>query len=227
MGAGLVSKDKTQRYGSKVGVFNALAAWLIGLAMLSASLAQGQESRVILAFGDSLTAGLGLSDEASFPRQLEAALADQGVRVRVINAGVSGDTSAGGRARLDWAMAEAPELVIVELGANDGLRGLDPEGTYANLDDILTRLKKRGTKIVLAGMLAPPNLGREYGARFDGIYPRLAAAHDVLFYPFFLAGVAARPKLNQADGIHPNAAGVAVIVEGIVPYIVQALDGTG
>ncbi len=222
-----MDKDKTQGYNHKSGVFNALAAGLIALAMVMVKPAMGQENRVVLAFGDSLTAGLGLSDEASFPRQLEAALADQGVLVRVINAGVSGDTSAGGRARLDWAMAETPELVIVELGANDGLRGLDPGGTYDNLDDILTRLKELGTKIVLTGMLAPPNLGRDYAAQFNSIFPRLAAVHDVAFYPFFLEGVAAQPNLNQADGIHPNARGVAVIVEGIVPYIVKTLDGSG
>ncbi len=227
MGAGSVSEGRTPRYGHIAVVFNALAAVAAGLALLLAMPAQAQQRPTIVAFGDSLTAGFGLPDEASFPRQLEAALADQGVPARVINAGVSGDTTAGGRARLDWSMADAPELVIVELGANDGLRGLDPDGSYANLNDILGRLKASDTKVLLTGMLAPPNLGRDYGDAFNDMFPRLAEVHDVVLYPFFLEGVAAQPALNQADGIHPNERGVAVIVEGILPYVLQVLNGAG
>jgi acyl-CoA thioesterase-1 len=137
----------------------------------------------------------------------------------VINAGVSGDTTAGGLARLDWMLADGPDMVIVSLGANDGLRGLAPEQTAANLDAILTRLEAEGVTVLLAGMLAPPNLGAVYGEAFRRIYPGLAERHGVALYPFFLAGVAGRPALNQADGIHPNAEGVEVMVRGILPFI--------
>ena len=167
---------------------------------------------VIVALGDSLTAGFGVAAEQAFPSQLEAALAARGIAARVVNAGVSGDTTAGGRVRLDWVLADEPDLVIVELGANDGLRGVDPRATKANLDDILARLAARGVKVLLTGMLAPPNLGADYGADFNGLFPALAADYGVVFYPFFLDGVAAQPHLNQADGIHPNDAGVRVIV---------------
>ncbi len=182
------------------------------------------DTMTIAALGDSLTAGLGLADEQAFPARLEAALAAAGVEVRVINAGVSGDTTAGGLARLDWMLAGDPDLVIVELGANDGLRGLDPARTFDNLDAILARLREENIEPVLTGMFAPPNLGSEYGDAFNNIFPRLAEDHGVVFYPFFLEGVAAQPALNQSDGIHPNAAGVDVIVERITPYIVTALQ---
>jgi acyl-CoA thioesterase-1 len=181
------------------------------------------EAARILALGDSLTVGRGLERRDSFPAQLERALGQDGIEVVVANAGVSGDTSAGGRARLDWALAGKPAMAIVELGANDGLRGLDPETTFANLDDIVARLKAAGVAVLLTGMRAPPNLGREYGRQFAAIYPRLAAKHGVVLYPFFLAGVAADPALNQDDAIHPNAQGVAVIVERIVPYVKKVL----
>ena len=180
---------------------------------------------VIVALGDSLTAGWGLSDGHGFATQLQVSLAVAGVPATVINAGVSGDTSAGGRARLDWALADAPDLVIVELGANDGLRGLDPAKLYENLDAIVTRLRGDGIEVLLTGMRAPPNLGREYADAFHAVFPALADKHDVTFYPFFLDGVAAEPTLNQGDGIHPNAAGVEVIIERITPYVLQALDG--
>ncbi len=173
----------------------------------------------MLALGDSLTAGYGLAAEEAFPARLQMALRKQGLRVRVINAGVSGDTSAGGRARLDWSLADNPSAAIVELGANDALRGLDPDATRANLDAIISKLRKRGIAVLLAGMLAPPNLGPEYEARFNAIYPALATKHGVLFYPFFLDGVAARPELNQADGMHPTAAGVDIIVERMLPLV--------
>lgn len=186
-----------------------------------------QDAKVIVALGDSLTAGFGLPAEDGFTTRLEAALRAAGVDARVVNAGVSGDTSAGGRSRLDWVLADAPDLVIVELGGNDALRGLDPAMTYANLDDILARMRARGIDVLLAGMLAPPNLGRDYGDAFSAIFPRLAAKHGVALYPFFLDGVAAVSDLNQPDGIHPNAEGVEVIVDAIIPHVVRALVRSG
>ncbi|HET6224141.1 MAG TPA: arylesterase [Dongiaceae bacterium] len=178
----------------------------------------------ILVLGDSLAAGYGLAEPDSFPAQLAAALAAQGVEAKVINGGVSGDTSAGGLARLDWVLADDPQLVILELGANDGLRGLDPKATGANLEAIVARLVAEKRAVLLAGMKAPPNLGADYGAAFDGLYPAIAARHGIALYPFFLDGVVTDPALNQDDGIHPNAAGVKVIVQGILPYVVKAID---
>src|SRR5262249_2552319 len=162
--------------------------------------------------GDSLTAGFGLPRDQAFPVKLEAWLKKQGVDAIVINAGVSGDTSAGGLARLDWVLAgEKPNFAIVELGANDGLRGLPPAHLADNIDKILTHLKAARVKTLLAGMYAPRNLGRDYAEEFDSVYPRLAAKHGVPLYPFFLEGVAADSNLNQGDGLHPNAKGVDVI----------------
>ncbi len=174
--------------------------------------------------GDSLTAGYGVARADSFPAQLEARLADAGLEVAVINAGVSGDTAAGGKRRLDWLLADQPQAVILELGANDGLRGIDPEQTYQNLDAILTRLAHEGLPVLLTGMLAPPNYGQAYGKAFKAMFLRLAEKHGVAFYPFFLEGVAGRSHLNQHDGLHPNAAGVAVIVEGILPAALDLLE---
>nr|WP_147040185.1 arylesterase [Skermanella aerolata] len=179
----------------------------------------------ILALGDSLTAGYGLPEADAFTTRLQQALKDKGYDVQVINAGVSGDTTAGGRARLDWALGDQPDVAVVELGANDGLRGLDPASTRENLDAILTVMKERGVPTLLAGMYAPRNLGREYGDRFNAIYPELAAKHDVPLYPFFLEGVALDPKLNQEDGMHPNAKGVAIVVDGILPHLTALIDG--
>lgn len=179
----------------------------------------------ILALGDSLTAGYGLAEPDGFTARLQQALKDKGYDVQVINAGVSGDTTAGGRARLDWALGDRPDVAVVELGANDGLRGLDPASTRENLDAILTVMKERGVPTLLAGMYAPRNLGREYGDRFNAIYPELAAKHDVPLYPFFLEGVALDPKLNQEDGMHPNAKGVAIVVDGILPHLTALIDG--
>ena len=194
-------------------------------ALLGAAADEAAAARrhVVLAFGDSLTSGFGLETERSFPAQLKAALAQAGHDVEVINAGVAGDTTTGGRARLAWSLARRPDAVIVELGANDGLRGIDPGLTAANLDAILAALARRGLPVLLTGMYAPPNLGRAYGAAFNAIFPRLAKKHGVAFFPFFLDGVAARPSLNQPDGIHPNAEGVAVIVQRILPYVVKLL----
>ena len=165
------------------------------------------ETTSIAVLGDSLSAGYGLPEHQAFPARLEAALKERGHDVRVINASVSGDTTAGGRARLDWTLTDKPQIVIVELGANDALRGLDPAQTEVNLDDILARTLKSGSRVLLAGMRAPPNFGREYQQRFDAIFQTLAQKHGVPLYPFFLEGVAMDPALNQADGIHPSAAG--------------------
>lgn len=178
----------------------------------------------LLALGDSLTAGYGLPPGDGFVPRLQAALQAKGHNVTVLNGGVSGDTTAGGLTRLDWALADRPDAVIVELGANDMLRGLKPSAVRANLDAILTRLAQRRLPVLLAGMRASPSLGREYGEKFDPLYPDLAKAHGALLYPFFLEGVAADAALNQGDGIHPNAAGVTVIVERILPTVIRLLD---
>ena len=178
----------------------------------------------ILVLGDSLTAGYGLPADQAFPVQLELALRKAGYNVSVFNGGVSGDTSAGGLARLDWALTDQPQLVIIELGANDALRGLPPEQTRHNLDAIITRLKQQGIAVLLTGMLAPRNLGSDYYNKFDTLYPELAAKHGVAFYPFFLDGVATVPELNQADGMHPNVAGVRVIVRKLLPILEPLLD---
>ncbi len=177
----------------------------------------------LMVLGDSLSSGWGLVADQAFPVRLEAALRAGGHDVRILNASVAGDTTAGGLARLDWSLAEKPHAVIVELGGNDGMRGLDPAGTYANLDAILTRLKARGITALLAGMKAPPNLGRAFVDAFDDVFPRLAQRHGIEFYPFILAGVAGRAELNQADGIHPNRAGVAIMVDRIMPHVVRLL----
>ena len=191
--------------------------------MADVAAAAGGET-VIAVLGDSLTAGFGLSPEDAFPAQLETRLRRDGLDVRAVNAGVSGDTSAGGRARLDWVLADTPDLVIVELGANDALRGLAPAETEANLDAVLAVLTGRGVAVLLTGMLAPPNFGPDYGREFRAVFPRLADKYAVPFYPFFLDGVAAQPRLNQADGIHPNAEGVAEIVARIAPYVRRVID---
>jgi len=179
----------------------------------------------ILAFGDSLVAGFGLPAEDAFPVRLQARLASDGHAVEIINGGVSGDTSAGGLARLDWALADKPDLVLVEFGANDALRGTDPKVTAANLDRILARISASGAKILLIGMQAPSNWGRQYQDEFAALYPALAAKYHVPLYPFFLDGVAMDATLNQADGLHPNPRGVAVIVDRIAPYVERLLSG--
>jgi acyl-CoA thioesterase-1 len=179
----------------------------------------------MVVLGDSLSAGLGLSANDAFPAKLQKALKDKGINVDMTNAGVSGDTSSGGRGRLDWSVPEGTEAVILELGANDALRGTDPAVTRSALSDILTRLKARGIAVLLCGMVAPPNYGSDYSARFNAIYPDLAKSFAVPLYPFFLEGVAADAGLNQADGIHPTAAGVDVIVKNILPTV-QAFLGT-
>ena len=173
----------------------------------------------LVAFGDSLTAGFGVSAQDAFPAKLERALRAKGYAVEVINAGVSGDTASAGLERLDWSIPEGADAAIVELGANDALRGVDPAVTRRALDAILTRLKAKGIAVLLAGMRAPPNMGQAYVAQFDAVFPDLAAAHRVPLYPFFLEGVAGQRALNQADGLHPLPAGVDVIVSGILPQV--------
>jgi len=173
----------------------------------------------LVVLGDSLSAGYGLPAASAFPVRLQKALKDRGVDVDMINAGVSGDTSSGGRDRLDWSIPDGTHAVIVELGANDALRGIDPKITRAALTDIVSRLKGRGIAVMLCGMLAPPNYGADYADRFNSIYPDLAKVFEVPLYPFFLDGVAADTKLNQADGIHPTAEGVDIIVKNMLPTV--------
>ena len=226
----LLMKLLSKRYGATRGLVNVLAGFvLIGVMTITlpAGGLRAAEPIRILALGDSLTAGYGLPREDSFPAKLQTALVADGLSVIVYNAGVSGDTSAGGLSRLDWAMTMAGDkridAVIVELGANDGLRGLEPSATLASLDALIGRLVDKGPAIMLTGMKAPPNLGPEYGAEFAAIYPHLAEKHGVFFYPFFLDGVAAIPELNQQDTIHPNSAGVDVVIGRILPYIKDML----
>ncbi len=177
----------------------------------------------IVVLGDSLSAGFGLPADAAFPARLALALKAKGIAATVTNAGVSGDTASGGLGRLDWSVPEGTEAVILELGANDALRGLDPNVTKAALDATLGKLKDRHIAVLLAGMQAPRNMGPDYVRSFDAIYPALASTHSVVFYPFFLDGVATDPKLNQGDGLHPNAAGVDVIVARILPRVEQLI----
>jgi acyl-CoA thioesterase-1 len=178
----------------------------------------------IVALGDSLTAGYGLDAGVAFPARLQAALKAKGhADVTVANAGVSGDTASGGLERLGWSVPQGTDAVIVELGANDALRGVDPKVTKSALDQILSRLAARRIPVLLAGMKAPRNMGPDYVREFDAIYPALASTHQVVFYPFFLAGVATDPKFNQGDGLHPNADGVDVIVRDILPSVEELI----
>ncbi|MBR0851162.1 arylesterase [Bradyrhizobium diazoefficiens] len=184
----------------------------------------GKPIRLVV-LGDSLSAGLGLPGQEAFPIKLQKALKTKGIEVDMTNAGVSGDTSSGGRDRLDWSVPDGTDGVIVELGANDALRGIDPGLTRAALTDIVQRLSARKIAVMLCGMVAPPNYGADYAARFNSIYPDLAKQFGVPLYPFFLEGVAADARLNQADGIHPTAAGVDIIVGNIMPTV-EAFLGT-
>ncbi|MEL7030038.1 MAG: arylesterase, partial [Pseudomonadota bacterium] len=180
----------------------------------------------LVMLGDSLTSGYGLDREEALPAQLEAALAASGVTAEVVNAGVAGDTTAGGRARFDWATGDDADAVLIALGGNDLLRGLDPAITEENLEAMIVRAQEQDLPVFLAGMRAPTNWGEAYRAAFDGLYPSLAEKHDLAFFPFLLNGVAGSPALNQPDGIHPNPEGVAIIVDGLAPAIadfIQAL----
>ena len=173
----------------------------------------------VVALGDSLTAGYGLARSAALPTRLQAALSAKGVAATIANAGVSGDTMSGGLGRLDWSVPDGTEAVIVALGANDMLRGIDPKVTAAALEKILARLKERRIAILLCGMRAPPNMGADYVTTYDQLFERLAQKYDALYYPFLLEGVAANAKLNLQDGIHPNAAGVEAITQRLLPKV--------
>lgn len=221
---------KSRPYGPVPAAFNKPAGWILGwlvAACLWASPAIAAEPKTIVAFGDSLIAGYGLPPQDAFPAQLEQALRAAGRQVRVVNAGVSGDTSAAGLARLDWSVSDQPNLMLVNLGSNDMLRGLDPAAAERNLDALLARLKQRNIPVLLTGMFAARNLGEAYVQQFESMYPRLAQKYAATLYPFFLDGVALDPALNQADGIHPNAAGVKIIVAKMLPTVLQALDRNG
>jgi acyl-CoA thioesterase-1 len=207
------------RYGARRLARNlAAAAALAALALPG----RAAEPVRVVALGDSLTHGYGLPPAEAFPAQLDAWLAANGApEVEVVNAGVSGDTTAGGLARLDWSLADGADALIVALGGNDLLRGIDPAASRANLDAILTEAGARGVPVLLSGMAAPLNYGADYKAAFDAMYPELAAAHGALLDPFFLAGVTEDRSLWQEDGLHPNARGVAVIVARIGPLVLD------
>ena len=201
-------------FKAALGFFASLAI----TALLSAGAAFAEPIKLV-GFGDSLMAGYQLPASDAFPVKLEAALKAKGYDVEIANAGVSGDTSSAGLARLDWSVPDGTKGVILELGANDALRGIAPEETEKNIDAMLTRLKERGIAVLLAGMLAPPNMGADYEKRFNGIYQRMAEKHGVALYPFFLDGVAAQADLQIDDGMHPNPAGVDVMVAKILPIV--------
>ena len=207
-----------------------LCNWLIAAFVLTlvmgATAAPAEQPLRIVVLGDSLVAGLGLKPSEAFPAQLERAWRARGHVVEVINAGVSGDTTAGGLARVAWAVPERTDAVILELGANDALRGLDPARAKANLDKTIAAIKAGGAEVLLAGMFAPRNLGKDYVRAFDGIYPDLASKHGVILYPFFLDGVAMDAKLNLDDGLHPNPRGVAEITKKILPSVEQLIERT-
>jgi acyl-CoA thioesterase-1 len=192
--------------------------------------ARGDERPTIVAFGDSLTAGFGVAPEESYPAQLQRRLDDAGYRYRVVNAGVSGETTAGGLRRVDWILKSRPSIVILELGANDGLRGFHPAQIRTNLEQIIARLQAGGAKVVLAGMRLPPNYGVEYTSRFTAVFSEVARKHRLTYLPFFLEGVGAQPTLNQLDGIHPTGAGYRIIVDHLLqvlePLLEKRADGS-
>jgi acyl-CoA thioesterase-1 len=212
------------RLGKGYGRFAAAVNSLLVL-LFCLNFAQAATPPVKLAvLGDSLTAGYGIKPEQAFPVLLQAALKAEGRDVAVLNHGVSGDTSAGGLDRLDWVLGDKPDIVMVELGANDALRGIDPAITERNLSAIIEKLKAAGVTVWLAGMMAPRNLGPEYVGAFDGIYQRLADKYQVPLYPFILEGVAQDPTLNQADGLHPNPRGAEVLAQHLLPFVIRNLD---
>jgi acyl-CoA thioesterase-1 len=199
-------------------------ATIVCVSVSHLAVAQDARPVKIVAFGDSLIAGFGLPEQAAFPARLGKALAAKGLNATVANAGVSGDTASGGLGRLDWSVPEGTDAVIVELGANDALRGVAPDVTRKAIEAILARLQQRKIVVLLCGMLAPPNMGADYVRAFNGLFPDLATTHGVVFYPFFLDGVAADDKLNQRDGMHPTAAGVDVIVARILPKVEELIS---
>lgn len=194
---------------------------MLGLPLWSAT---ASDTTTIIAFGDSLVAGYGLPATESFPSQLQGTLAKEGYQVNVINAGVSGETSAGGRARIEWLLKQKPDIVILVLGANDVLRGISPYVTRANLEEILKRLREQQIEVIIGGMKAPPNLGMKFQAEFDKIYPDLATQYGAALYPFFLEKVYNEASLNLEDGIHPNLEGINLIVSDILPYIKMVIQ---
>ncbi|MDX8467852.1 arylesterase [Mesorhizobium sp. VK23B] len=203
------------------------AALVLFLSVCGAISSARAETFSIVGFGDSLTAGFGLGPGQGFTDKLQAALKAKGHDVAVANAGVSGDTTSGGLARLDWSVPDGTRLVILELGANDMLRGVAPDIAEKNLDAMLAKLKQRKIAVLLAGMRAAPNLGADYQKAFDAIYPRLAVKYDVPLYPFFLDGVASHSDLQLEDGLHPNPKGVDVMVKGILPVVEKAIAADG
>jgi len=202
-----------------VAVLLATAAMSMAISTLAQTSGAAAKPLKVVVLGDSLSAGFGLGGAEAFPAKLQSALRAKGIAAEIDNAGVSGDTSSGGLGRLDWSVPDGTAAVILELGANDALRGIDPALTRNALGEIIQRLQQRGIAVLLCGMRAPPNYGADYAARFDAIYPDLAKQFDVPLYPFFLDGVAAEISLNQADGMHPTAAGVDRIVERILPMV--------
>ena len=222
----LIHHIGTRRPQAKLpGIIFTLVLFAVLLASAPSARAEGL---VIVAFGDSITAGLGVSEQEAWPAVVQKILADKGVAITIVNAGVSGDTTAGGKARLAWSLdgpSPSPGFAIVALGGNDALRALTPENSYQNLDAIILALKKRNMPVLLAGMLAPPNLGDDFGKAFQAIYTRLASKHKILLYPFLLEGVAGDEKLNQHDGIHPTPEGQKIIARKMVPYIEALLSG--
>ena len=218
-------------YGLSFALVQSAAAFLVAFLLLfigspdmagaqtPPSNASAARSLKLVAFGDSLSAGYNLPGSAAFPTVLEQALRQKGLAVEIVNAGVSGDTTQGGLERLDWSVPDGTDGVILELGANDALRGVDPALTRKNLEAMIVRLTERKIPVLLAGMYAPRNLGEDYAKRFDAIYPELAKTHGLVLYPFFLEGIAGDRALNQADGLHPTAEGVAVIVRTILPTV--------
>jgi acyl-CoA thioesterase-1 len=214
----------TRSYGNWGRLVQRFAAAAAIAALACGPLAAAERPVKIVAFGDSLMAGHQLPVSAAFPAQLEKALKAKGLNVEVANAGVSGDTASGGLARLAWSVPDGTDAVMVELGANDMLRGIDPKVTRAALDQIIRRLKQRGIEVMLCGMLAVPNYGEDYVKAFNAIYPELASSHDVVFYPFFIDGIVTDSKLNQRDGIHPTAQGVETIVTRIIPKVEELVS---
>jgi acyl-CoA thioesterase-1 len=224
MESGVRSAVAPCSYGKAPGIVQRFAAIaMFCWALVGAALAAEPPIKVVV-LGDSLVAGFQLAASAAFPSQLQNALSARGLGVEIINAGVSGDTSTGGLSRLEWSVPDGTDAVILELGANDMLRGVDPKVTRDALAEIVRRLKARRIEVLLCGMRAAPNLGPDYARAFDSIYPELAAANGLLFYPFFLDGIVTDPSLNQHDGLHPTEAGVAVIVERILPKVEELLS---
>jgi acyl-CoA thioesterase I len=191
----------------------------MSVASLSFAAGEARGESVVVALGDSLTAGLGVAADEAFPARLQARLRAEGYDYRVVNAGVSGDTTAGGLRRVDWALRAHPEIVIVALGANDGLRGQSPQAIRANLEEIVARFQAAGARVLLAGMRLPPNYGAEYTKEFEAVFPAVARRAKIALVPFLLDGVAADPRLNQADGIHPTAAGQQMIADRLWPHL--------